>query len=160
MALLASFALLLYQPLTVLKSRTVPAVYSDLVATLATLDGPVYAPGLGELQDVKLLYPTVHWVPLIDLIRTPGADLCDQPLARELLAPVLHPAGPAYILMEHPLAEDAMLSFLSASYVLDTDFANRFIALRDSPKLLETGWPMYLYRYAPAANTLTDSSCG
>ena len=59
-----------------------------------------------------------------------------------------------------PLAEDAMLSFLSASYVLDTDFANRFIALRDSPKLLETGWPMYLYRYAPAANTLTDSSCG
>ena len=160
LALLASFALLLYQPLTVLKSRTVPAVYSDLVATLATLDGPVYAPGLGELQDVKLLYPTVHWVPLIDLIRTPGADLCDQPLARELLAPVLHPTGPAYILMEHPLAEDAMLSFLSTSYVLDTDFANRFIALRDSPKLLETGWPMYLYRYAPAANTLTDSSCG
>ncbi len=157
--LLTSFALLLYQPLTVLKPATVPAVYHDLLETLAALDGPVYAPSLGELQDAKLLYPTVHWVPLIDLIRAPGADLCDQPLARTLLAPVLHPTGPAYILMEHPLEEDAMLAFLSRDYVLQTDFANRFIALRDSPKLLETGWPTYLYRYAPAAGAVPHSSC-
>lgn len=158
-ALLTSFALLLYQPLTILKPQTVPAVYHDLIETLAALDGPVYAPSLGELQDVKLLYPTVHWVPMIDLIRTPGADLCDQPLARELLAPVLHPTGNAYILLEHPLEEDAMLSFLSSAYVLETDFGNRFIALRDSPKLLEVGWPTYLYRYAPHTAAQPES-CG
>jgi len=145
----ASFALVAYQPATVLIPRAANATYRDLITLVDELDGVVYAPGIGQLQERELFYPTAHWVTLIDLIRKPGADLCDQPFARELLEPVLHPEGPAYILLEHPLEEDAMLSFLAASYVLDRDFGNRFVALRDSPKLLEVGWPTYLYRYDP-----------
>jgi hypothetical protein len=154
-----SFALLFYRPTTVLIPADAPAVYADLRKSIAALDGPVYAPGIGTLQEGDLLYPTVHWVPLIDLIRFPGADLCNQPLTRKLLAPVLHPAGPAYILLEHPLEEDAMLAFLSSAYKLEADFGNRFIALRDSPKLLEMGWPTYLYKYEPVAGVEPTWRC-
>jgi hypothetical protein len=115
---------------------------------------------VGQFQEDDKLYPTVHWVPLIDLIRYPGADLCDQPLTRTLLDPVLHPDGLAYILLEHPLEEDAMLAFLAQAYVLETDFGNRFIVLRDSPKLLEMGWPTYLYRYEPVAGVEPTWGCG
>lgn len=154
-----SFALLFYRPPTVLLSAAAPAAYDDLRKTIAALDGPVYAPGIGAFQEGDLLYPTVNWVPLIDLIRYPGADLCNQPLTRELLAPVLHPASTAYILLEHPLEEDAMLAFLSSAYKLETDFGNRFIALRDSPKLLEMGWPTYLYQYEPVAGVEPTWGC-
>lgn len=145
----ASFALIAYQPTTVLVPSEAQATYRELIALVDELDGAVYAPGIGQLQERDLFYPTVHWVTLIDLIRKPDSDLCDQPFVQELLEPVLHPEGSAYILMEHPLEEDAMLSFLGASYSLDSDFGNRFMALRDSPKLLEVGWPTYLYRYDP-----------
>ncbi|MCB0064630.1 MAG: hypothetical protein KDE19_21050, partial [Caldilineaceae bacterium] len=60
----ASFALLAYNPTTVLVPRTAAAAYADLVATVEQLDGAVYAPGLGQLQDRNLFYPTVHWVTL------------------------------------------------------------------------------------------------
>lgn len=161
-----SFALFAYWPTTVLIPPETDQVYADLIATVTELDGPVYAPGVGQLQDRELFYPAAHWVTLIDLIREPGADLCNQPLARDLLEPVIHPSGPAYILLEHPLEEDAMLSFLTEHYILDTDFGNRYMALRDSPKLLEMGWPTYLYRYTPALSTAlrvtnrTDTVCG
>lgn len=148
-----SFALFAYWPATILIPPEADAVYADLIETIEQLGGSVYAPGVGQLQDQELFYPAAHWVTLIDLMREPGADLCNQPLARELLAPVIHPTGPAYILLEHPLEEDAMLAFLAAHYTLDTDFGNRYIALRDSPKLLEMGWPTYLYRYTPTAST-------
>jgi hypothetical protein len=156
----ASFALLAYNPLTVLIRPETQVVYQDLVTTIAQLDGVVYAPGVGQLQDRELFFPTAHWVTLIDLIRKPGVDLCDQPLTHELLEPVIHPVGPAYILLEHPLEEDAMLSFLSDSYVLEQDFGNRYIALRDSPKLLEVGWPTYLYRYQPTLRAQGVALCG
>ncbi|MEZ4737206.1 MAG: hypothetical protein R3E79_59760 [Caldilineaceae bacterium] len=158
--LTVSFALLFYVPTTVLISPDAAAAYSDLRNMLAALDGPVYAPGIGQLQEGDPLYPTAHWVPLIDLIRTPGADLCNhQPLTRALLDPVLHPSGPAYLLLEHPLEEDAMLAFLADAYGLVEEFGNRFIALRDSPKLLEMGWPTYLYRYEPVAGIEPTWAC-
>lgn len=155
----ASFALFSYNPLTVLVPSNVDASYQDLIQTLENLEGTVYAPGVGQLQDNELFYPTAHWVTLIDLIRAPGADLCDQPLTRDLLDPVIHPDGPAYILLEHPLEEDAMLSFLAQSYILEQDFGNRYMALRDSPKLLEVGWPTYLYRYTPSGSGETHWAC-
>lgn len=158
-ALALSFALLFYRPTTVLIPAEAPAAYQDLRDTLAGLAGTVYAPGIGAFQEGDLLYPTVNWIPLIDLIRYPGADLCNQSFTRELLAPVLHPAGRAYILLEHPLEEDAMLAFLSSAYRLETDFGNRFIALRDSPKLLEMGWPTYLYKYEPVAGVEPTWRC-
>jgi len=154
-----SFALLFYRPASILISPKAPAAYRDLRDTIAALEGTVYAPGIGAFQEGDLLYPTVDWVPLIDLIRYPGADLCPQPLTRELLASVLYPAGPAYLLLEHPLEEDAMLTFLSNAYKLETDFGNRFIALRDSPKLLEMGWPTYLYKYEPVAGVEPTWEC-
>jgi len=156
----ASFALVAYQPATILIPHTAQASYQDLVHTLEELHAAIYAPGIGQLQDHELFSPTVHWVTLIDLIRRPGVDLCDQPLARRLLDPVFHPSGPAYILLEHPLDEDALLAFLSDVYVLDTDFGNRFLALRDSPKLLEVGWPTYLYRYDPPLGKTDSWQCG
>ena len=159
LVLALSFALLFYRPAAVLVPAEAPAAYADLRNTIAALDGTVYAPGIGELQEGDLLDPTVHWIPLIDLIRYPGADLCNQPLTRELLEPVLHPTGPAYILLEHPLEEDAMLAFLTGAYRLEADFGNRFIALRDSPKLLEMGWPTYLYKYEPVAGVEPTWQC-
>lgn len=158
--LATSFALLFYPPTSVLIPADAGSAYAELIATVEALGGTVYAPSVGQFQEGERLYPTVHWVPLIDLIRYPGADLCNQPLTRVLLDPVLHPKGPAYLLMEHPLEEDAMLFFLTKAYVLETDFGNRFIALRDSPKLLEMGWPTYLYRYAPVAGVEPTWGCG
>jgi hypothetical protein len=61
--------------------------------------------------------------------------------------------------LEHPLEEDAMLAFLSSAYRLETDFGNRFITLRDSPKLLEMGWPTYLYKYEPVAGVEPAWGC-
>lgn len=159
-AIVASFALLFYSPTSVLIPGDATPAYLDLIKTVEGLQGTVYAPSIGEFQENDKLYPTVHWVPLIDLIRYPSADLCDQPLTRTLLDPVLHPNGSAYILLEHPLEEDAMLAFLAQAYVLETDFGNRFIALRDSPKLLEMGWPTYLYRYEGVAGVEPTWGCG
>ena len=166
LALLGSFALLVwnptfvYTPQSVLVSAEAPAAYADLVGFLQSRNGPVCAPGLGQLPDGYRLYPAVHWVALEDMVRGPRRNTRDQPIVQESLEPAVHPAGPAYLLTNRPLEGYAyFLGFLQPDYVLEADLHNRFRALNVLPGRYEHGWPRYLYRHvpqsAPEATTAT-----
>ncbi len=150
LALVASFALLVYNPFTVIVSPHAGAAYADLIGVLRGLDGHVYGPSLGQLENGYTLYPAAHWVALEDMIRGPDRDTRNHPTTRRLLDPVINPTGPAYILTNYPL--DVMipaLAFLTDYYVLETDYGERFRSLRVLPKRWDLGWPRYLYRYEP-----------
>lgn len=149
LALALSFALLLYNPRTVIVPAESDLAYQDLVTYLQSIDGTVYAPWIGPLQADYEFYPTMHWVPMVDLIRRPGVDWPSDPTLHRLLDPVTRPAGNAYVLTNIPLAEDPALSFLSDSYKLVTDHGDRFAALTTLPKRFTLLWPRYLYRYQP-----------
>lgn len=152
-ALGASFALFLYNPTSVIVSTQAGAAYQGFVSYLESLDGPVYAPWLGQLPDGHQFYPAVHWVSLTDLVREAGleglASLQDDEDIQRLLEPVLYPKGQAYILMTYPLENDIAIAFLTDRYVLDTDLGERFESLSTLPRRYFLGWPRYLYRYAP-----------
>jgi hypothetical protein len=141
----ASFVLLVYNPFPVLVSPQAADAYSDFQAYLDSLDGPVYAPWIGPLQDGYGFTPAIHWVPMTDLVRAPGKDLTNDPTIRALLDPVVHPAGRAYLLMNFPLEQDSALSFLSGEYVLSADLGSRFAALAALPKRYSLAWPRFLY---------------
>lgn len=147
--LTASFALLIYNPVSVIIPSQAPEAYQQLVSELKSLDGPVYAPWTGQLQGGYTFYPAVDWVALTDLFRDSRWDLNDQPITRILLDPVIHPAGNAYILTIMPLKDDAALKFLADEYQLDKDFGEQFSSLITLPKLVGAGYPRYLYRYSP-----------
>jgi hypothetical protein len=84
-----------------------------------------------------------------DLIRGPGVKENDNPETRKLLDSVVHPKGTAYILMNYPLENDALLSFLLKDYKLETDLGNRFAPLSTLPKRFNLDYPRYLYKYNP-----------
>jgi hypothetical protein len=158
-ALVASFALLVYNPIPVIVPPGADESYGDLLNYLESLDGPVYAPWIGQLQDEYQFYPAVHWVPMTDLVREPDKDWLDDPKIRELLEPVSSPEGNAYILMNFPLQDDGVLTYLAESYVLEDEFGDRFAALTTLPKRYNLAYPRYLYRYAPeeiTARSLDD----
>jgi hypothetical protein len=121
------------------------------VRMLKDLDGPVYAPGLGQLQRGYSLYPCAHWVALEDMIRGPGRDTRNHPITRRLLSPVLNPSGPAYILSNRPLSSYPWLEFLEHYYDLEEDLGDRFIDLRVLPARWNHRWPRYLYRFRATA---------
>ena len=154
LALYVTLALLFFNPFSVIVSSQASARYSQLIAMLKSLDGPVYAPVLGQLEGEYKFYPAAHRVALEDMIRGPGKDMRDQPIVKQLLQPAAQPAGAAYILTNKPLGGGGMLSFLEERYVLDTDFGDQFKPLRVLPKRWDHGWPRYLYRYAPAEAVL------
>ncbi|MBI5961158.1 MAG: hypothetical protein HY866_20645, partial [Chloroflexi bacterium] len=112
------------------------------------LDGPVYAPWQSYVDDFEF-YPTPGWVALEDMIRGPGIDTRNHPNTRKLLAPAIAPEGPAYVLTNYPLRGWPWIAFLLDYYVLETDFGDRFEALRAVPHHWDTGYPRYLYRYDP-----------
>jgi hypothetical protein len=150
LGLLGSFALMLYNPITMFVPVNAPQVYDDLVEKLNTIQGEVYAPSLGQLQRGYQFYPAAHWVALEDMVRGAGRDERDQPNTRRLLDPLLHPTQPTYILSNFPI--DVLipaLAFLDDYYVLDTDYGDYYKALSVLPKRFNHGWPRYLYRYAP-----------
>ena len=145
-----SFTLFFYNPATVLVSPKADVAYQDLVAYLNALDGPVYAPWIGQLESGYAFQPAVHWVPMEDLIRGPRVDMYAHPQIQTLLDPVLHPSGTAYILMNYPLENDPLLSFLLENgYTLETDLGGRFSALATLPKRFDLEYPRYLYKYQP-----------
>jgi hypothetical protein len=146
-ALGASFALFYFPPQSVIVSARAPEAYQDLVKYLNSLDGTVYAPWLGQLESGYSFSPSVHWVPMEDLIRGPGVDEYDHPNTRKLLDSVIHPHGPAYILTSYPLENDPLLSFLSDDYRLEQDLGERFAPLSTLPKRFDLGYPRYLYEY-------------
>jgi hypothetical protein len=144
-----SFTLLYYSPASVIVSRQAAAAYQDLVSYLRLVDGPVYAPWIGQLQDGYEFYPAVHWVPMTDILRGPEVAKQGNATIRALLEPVLHPVGKAYILTSFPLEGDPALAFLTDRYVLDRDFGERFAPLTTLPKRFNFGGPRYLYKYVP-----------
>ena len=154
--LFVSFALLLYNPLNEICSFRASESYDDLVAELNGVDGTVYAPSLGQLQEGYVLYPAAHWVALEDMLRGPGKETRDHPTVRRLLQPVIEPNGPTYILSNYPL-DDLIpaLAFLTDYYVLAEDYEDRFKPLRVLPGRWDHAWPRYLYRY-DAAKAVAD----
>jgi 4-amino-4-deoxy-L-arabinose transferase-like glycosyltransferase len=154
LALYASLALLLFNPATVLVSPDATRQYQDLIGFLKNLDGPVYAPTLGQLEPDYTLYPAAHWVALEDMIRGPGKDTTNQPLTRKILEPAIHPAGRAYLLLNRPPEYFPWIAFLQDNYVQSNDLGDRFVALQGLPKRYDHGWPRYLFQYAgPSAST-------
>lgn len=144
-----SFALLFYPPGSVLVSSNAAETYRDLVQYLNSLDGTVYAPWIGPLQNGYKFSPAVHWVPMEDIIRSPVVDTYNHPVTRGLLETVLHPSGPAYILMNYPLEDDPLLGFLAEEYKLKEDLGERFASLSTLPKRFNLQYPRYLYEYVP-----------
>ncbi len=148
-ALAISFALLLFNPASVVVSSNAGKAYQDFTSYLNSLDGPVYAPWIGQLEGGYIFSPSVHWVPMEDLIRGRGVDVNDNPQTRRLLDSVIHPDGTAYILTNFPLENDPLLSFLMAHYQLETDLGERFSALSTLPKRYNLDHPRYLYKHTP-----------
>lgn len=148
LALAVSFGVLFYDPRTVVTSPRAGAAYGDLLGFLRGMDGPVYAPTLGQLPEGFELHPAAHWVALEDLVRGPGRNTRKQPIVRELVVPALTPDGPAYILENQPLEQRRhFLEFLSERYVLQADLGDRFRPLAVLPGRYDHGWPRYLYRH-------------
>lgn len=153
-AIALAFALLAYDPQSVIVSPHATAAYADLTHVLDGLDGPVYAPDLGELPGRPRFHPGAHWVALDDIGRGPGHTAADREFAISLMAPAAHPVGTAYLLTNIPLAgEEAPVSLLDQAYMLQTDFGERFAALAGLPKRYDHKFPRYLYRFAGASDT-------
>ena len=147
--LAVSFALFFFNPVSVLVSPDAPETYQDFVGYLNSLDGPVYAPWLGQLEDGYQFTPSVHWVPMEDLVRGTGVDENNHPVTRDLLSDVLQPNEKAYILMNYPLENDPLLKFLLNEYKLKEDLGDRFATLSTLPKRFNLEYPRYLYEYSP-----------
>lgn len=144
---------LLYDPRrAIVPERAAHLAYADFVAAVQSAGSPVYAPDIGQTEGLPLFDPAAHWVALEDMGRGPGHTEADRMRAWQLLAPVVHPAGAAFVLTNIPLErETPPVSLLARYYVLDRDFGERFAALAGTPKRFNHGYPRYLYRYAGAA---------
>lgn len=148
-AVAAAFIPLIYAPQTVILSPHAPAAYADFLGLVHGLDGPLYAPDIGELGEPPLFHPGAHWVALDDIGRGPGHTDRDRAIAYDLMGPAEHPAGPAYLITNLPLAtEQPPLSLLAGSYTLQTDFGDRFEALAGLPKRYNHRFPRFLYRFS------------
>lgn len=156
-AIFITFGVFLYNPRQIVISSHAEVQYQELINQLNKLDGPVYAPTLGQLDKDFTFVPAAHWVALEDMIRGPGKDTYNHPNTRKLLDPVINPSGKAYILANLPLESYSWLAFLTDYYVLETDFGDRFIELRSLPKRFEHGWPRYIYRFDPDNAVNQDS---
>jgi hypothetical protein len=142
-----AFVPLMYAPQTVIVSPHAATTYADLVGMVHGLDGPVYAPGIGQSAGAPLFSPGAHWVALEDMLRGPGhANAVDSARAQAVLSPLAEASGPTYILTNTPhIMEVPPIASLRDRYVLVRDFGNRFAALSGLPKRYDHGFPRYLY---------------
>ena len=148
LGLYITLACFIYNPLSMIIPAQAVDRYDELISMLRSLDGPVYAPQLGQLQQDFKFYPAASSIALGDMIRGPGRDTSNNPNTRLLTEPAIHPSGSAYILVDDPLDKWATYAFLGEYYTLDKDFSDRFKPLRSLPKRWgETTWPRYLYRF-------------
>lgn len=152
LALFLSFTLLLYNPLAWRTDPNATAVYADFLSEIESRPGLLYSPDISTVEQTDHFYPNAHWVALEDLVRGRSRETANQPIVRELLAPLEAPNQPAWILTNLPLEEKEVLNFLMAYYTLDTDFGERFAALSTQPGRFYTGYPRYLYRYTGDAS--------
>lgn len=154
LALITTFALLVYDPRSVITSPRARESYNDLLGLLHNIEGNVYAPWQGPSLGDYSFYPAAHWVALEDMIRGPGREIHDHPTTRRLITPALNPDDTAFILANYPLENIyPFLGFLQDYYVLEADWGERFKPLRTLPKRWDLLWPRYLYRYEPKTTT-------
>jgi hypothetical protein len=154
---LLAFATLLYDPRPFWMPESAPASYAELQATIRSLPGTVYAPGIGQLADGPKLYPAGHWVALEDIVRGSHRTAADTALAQHALDPARHPTTTAFMLTNAPLGEmSAPVSELAASYTLVQDYGSRFAALATLPRPFDTGYPRYLYRFTGTGGPTHD----
>lgn len=147
-----AFVLFLYNPASVIVSPQAQTTYRDFVSYLKSLNGTVYIPWVGQLQDSYRLAPAVHWVPMEDLVRGKNGQRTDPAVIRQLMKPLTQPKGKAFLMLNNdPLAEYAAIRFLTDFYVLEQDTGERFKALSTLPKRFSINHPRYLYRYDPQA---------
>jgi Glycosyltransferase family 87 len=150
-ALGLSFVLFLYNPLSVLASPRAPSAYRDLISYLRSLNGPVYIPWVGQLQDGVRLSPSVHWVPMEDMVRGKSKKP-DPQIVRRLMESVIRPKGKAFLLLNaKSLDELPAIRFLKDLYVFEQDTGERFKPLSTLPRRFNIEYPRYLYRYDPQA---------
>lgn len=148
-ALVVSFALLLYDPRPALVSPGADTAYADLLFELESLGGTVYAPGVGQLPRGATLHPAAHIVALEDLVRGPRPALPDSSKIRELLADAVEPEGEAWLLMTGPLdSRSPAVGFLRAYYTQHRDYRARFQALRGVDHRWAARYPRFLYRFS------------
>ena len=149
LAISLSFILFLYSPFSVIISPLADHNYAELISTLKGLNGNVYAPIIGQLQNEYQFYPSAHWVALEDMIRGPGRKLQNHPNTRRILNQIIKPDNQTFILHNFPLEIDQVLGFLSEDYKLEADFGDHFKPLSILPGRYSqyTAWPRYLYRY-------------
>ena len=144
--MIVSYGLIVFNPFTLVVSKDADRSYVDFIRMLKGLDGPVYAPTVGQLQADYSLFPAAHWVALEDMVRGPGKDTKNHPLIMNTLAPIFNTNGQAYILENRPLPTFPWLRYLDDSFELKTDLGERFKPLRCLPGRFDHLWPRYLYQ--------------
>ncbi len=151
LALLLSFAALLYNPLESVSSPKAQDSYYDLIAELKSLDGPVFAPSIGQLESGYVLNPSVHWVALEDMVRGPKHLPQSEGVVERVLEEAKNPTRHAYILSYFPpgsMRPD--VQYLMGNYTLIHDYGDRFKPLSAVPHRWTLGWPRYLFAYRHA----------
>ena len=162
-----AFASLLYRPQTVLTPPGAEAAFGDFAGIMLALDGPVFGPGLGRMvtppgSQVRQA-PTVHVMPMSDMVRGPGRDENAHPAVRALLQSVENPVGMAYIMGHSTLTGEPTLAYLDPRYRLLTDFEKRFEALATLPARHGHLYPQYLYQSIqspPGGRRAAQPTCG
>jgi hypothetical protein len=147
------FALLIYDPRTVLVGSRADAAYKDFISFLRGLDGPVYSLTMGKLPGSNLIRPTAHWVALEDIVREPVGERRSIAAITPLMTPLFPQEDRAYIIEYRRLQNmNRFLAPIVARYELTADLGDRFSALRDGPCRWGTpcvGYPRYLYKLVP-----------
>ena len=151
LAVLISFVPHGYDPRRLWVSPQAEASYADLIEVLRGLDGPVYSPTTGYLSSDFDLHPRAHWVCIDDMVRGPGREVAGHPIVAQMLAPALHPEGPAYVLTRAPLDGWFAGMGLAERYRLRTDFGERFQPLQALPHRWHHLGPRYLFEYVGEA---------
>ncbi|HEY9828024.1 MAG TPA: hypothetical protein V6D19_21510 [Stenomitos sp.] len=150
-----SFSLLLYNPFAALVAPQAQSTYQAFTTFLGSLNGPVFAPDIGQLASGYQFSPGLMRVPLEDIVRGPGVNEHNHPTVRRILQPVLQPSQPAFLLLNHPLSEDPLLDMLTQTYTLQQDLGDRFKPLKTLPRRYDMGWPRYLYQFQGSTNIPT-----
>jgi hypothetical protein len=147
-AVLATFAMLVSDIREWLPDRGAVAAYREFVTYVEKLDGPLYAPWLGDFPFTTETSSRAHWVALEDRVRGPRPRPGAASFVTTVLAPVAGAEPPAYLLTIAPLEGDRVLGWLSGAYVLHEDVRERFAALHELPCRFGVRAPRYVYRRA------------
>jgi hypothetical protein len=157
-AVLATFAQMASDPRDWFPDRGYGRAYRDFVSYVENLDGPIFAPGLGDLPFAKETTSRAHWVALEDRVRGSGYEDQVFPFVKSVLAPVWKTPAPAYLVSVRPLEKDSILFWLADYYELQEVVGDRFSALRELPCRYGRRVPAYIYRRKSESLTQSGGS--